>query len=165
MEMQRIYELGGRRVLVTRTGPLGCVPAELAQRSRNGACDPKLQRASELYNPQLEKTINQLNSQYHSNIFIAANTAKLHSDFISNPQASGFITSKRACCGQGPYNGLGLCTVAPNLCPNRDLYAFWDPFHPSAKASRIIVGQFMTGSSEYMNPMNLSTLLAMGEST
>ncbi|PKU61184.1 GDSL esterase/lipase At5g33370 [Dendrobium catenatum] len=163
--LMRIYELGGRRVLVTGTGPLGCVPAELAQRSRDGSCDPELQRASALFNPQLEKAINQLNSKYRSNVFIAANTGKTHADFISNPQAFGFITSKRACCGQGPYNGLGLCTVASNLCPNRNLYAFWDPFHPSERANRIIVSQFMTGSTEYMNPMNLSTILAMDEST
>ncbi|PNT69075.1 hypothetical protein BRADI_3g48830v3 [Brachypodium distachyon] len=32
----RLYKLGARRVIVTGTGPLGCVPAELAQHSRNG---------------------------------------------------------------------------------------------------------------------------------
>lgn len=75
--------------------------------------------------------------------------------------ATGFVTSKEACCGQGPYNGIGLCTPLSNLCQNRDLYAFWDSFHPSEKASRIIVQQILTGSYEYMHPMNLSTLLAM----
>lgn len=77
---------------------------------------------------------------------------------------AGFVTSKIACCGQGPYNGLGLCTALSNLCPNRDLYAFWDPFHPSEKANRIIVQQIMRGSTKYMNPMNLSTVLALDQS-
>lgn len=77
---------------------------------------------------------------------------------------TGFVTSKVACCGQGPYNGIGLCTPLSNLCPNRDIYAFWDPFHPSERANRIIVQQIFTGSSKYMHPMNLSTVKAIMES-
>ncbi|KAJ1443696.1 SGNH hydrolase superfamily [Sesbania bispinosa] len=163
--LQRLYDLGARRVLVTGTGPLGCVPAELALRSRNGQCDPELQRAAALYNPQLEQMIQQLNRKIGSDIFIAANTAQMHNDFVSNPTANGFVTSKVACCGQGPYNGIGLCTPLSNLCPNRDLYAFWDPFHPSEKANRLIVEQIMSGSTRYMKPMNLSTILALDAST
>ncbi|CAK9170922.1 unnamed protein product [Ilex paraguariensis] len=157
----RLYELGARRVLVTGTGPLGCVPAELGMRSRNGQCVPVLQQASTLFNPQLTQMLNGLNRKIGSDVFIATNTQLMHSDFISNPQAYGFVTSKIACCGQGPYNGIGLCTPLSNLCPNRDLYAFWDPFHPSEKANKIIVQQIMTGSTEYMHPMNLSTILAL----
>lgn len=73
----------------------------------------------------------------------------------------GFRTSKVACCGQGPYNGLGLCTVLSNLCSNRGQYAFWDAFHPSEKANRLIVQHIMTGSNKYMYPMNLSTIMAL----
>ncbi|KAL5837635.1 hypothetical protein ACOSQ3_014804 [Xanthoceras sorbifolium] len=160
--LMRLYDLGARRVLVTGTGPLGCVPAELAQRSRNGECSAELQRAASLFNPQLDQMLRQLNSQYGSDVFIGVNTRQMSNDFITNPQAFGFTTSKVACCGQGRYNGLGLCTPASNLCPNRDLYAFWDPFHPSEKANGIIVQQFMTsGSTKYMYPMNLSTIMAM----
>ena len=71
------------------------------------------------------------------------------------------MTSKIACCGQGPYNGIGLCTVLSNLCPNRDVYAFWDAFHPTERANRIIVDAILNGSSEVMKPMNLSTILAI----
>lgn len=156
--LSRLYDLGARKVLVTGTGPLGCVPSELAQRGRNGQCAPDLQQAASLFNPQLVQMLNGLNRRL-GNVFIAANTQQMHNDFINSPQTYGFITSKVACCGQGPYNGIGLCTIASNLCPNRDQYAFWDAFHPSEKANRIIVQQFMTGSSEYMTPMNISTML------
>ncbi|CAN6582241.1 hypothetical protein ACFX13_034415 [Malus domestica] len=163
--LERLYELGARKVLVTGTGPLGCVPAELAQHSTNGECAVELQRAASLFNPQLVDMINSLNSQFGSDAFVAANAYEMHMDFVSDPQAYGFVTSKIACCGQGPYNGIGLCTFASNLCPNRDLYAFWDPFHPSEKANRIIVQQILTGSNKYMNPMNLSTILALDTKT
>ncbi|KAI3423374.1 Lipase_GDSL domain-containing protein [Psidium guajava] len=159
--LMRLYDLGARRVLVTGTGPLGCVPAELATRSRNGQCAAELQQAASLYNPQLLQMLKDLNKKYKSQVFIGANTQQMHNDFVTNPQAYGFITSKVACCGQGPYNGLGLCTVASTLCANRDQYAFWDPFHPSQKANRLIVQQIMTGSTKYMEPMNLSTIMAL----
>ena len=90
--MQRLYELGARRVLVTGTGPMGCVPAELAQHSRNGECAAELQRASSLFNPQLTQMINQLNNEIGSTIFIAANTNMMHSDFIDDPKAFGTLT-------------------------------------------------------------------------
>ncbi len=91
--MQRLYDLGARRVLVTGTGPLGCVPAELASRSRNGECSAELNRAAALYNPQLIQMINQLNSEIGSEVFVTANAFDMHMDFISNPQAFGMSTS------------------------------------------------------------------------
>ncbi|KAK7337978.1 hypothetical protein VNO77_18572 [Canavalia gladiata] len=159
--LQRLYDLGARRVIVTGTGPMGCVPAELAMRGTDGGCSAELQRAASLYNPQLQHMIQGLNRKIGRDVFIAANTALMHNDFVSNPAAYGFTTSKVACCGQGPYNGIGLCTPLSNLCPNRNLYAFWDPFHPSEKANRLIVEQIMAGSRKYMKPMNLSTVLAL----
>ena len=74
---------------MTGTGPLGCVPAELAQRSRVGECAVELQRASALFNPQLAQMLNGLNSQLGSNVFIAVNANEMHMDWISNPQAYG----------------------------------------------------------------------------
>ncbi|KAL8544550.1 hypothetical protein ACS0TY_004936 [Phlomoides rotata] len=159
--LQRLHDLGLQRVLVTGSGPLGCVPAELAQHSTNGECAAELMKAAGLFNPQLVQMLDQLNQEIGSDVFVAANTKQMHLDFISNPQQFGFVTSKMACCGQGPYNGLGLCTPLSNLCPNRDLYVFWDPFHPSERANRLIVQQILSGSNTYMHPMNLSSIMAL----
>ncbi|XP_076929079.1 GDSL esterase/lipase At5g33370-like [Bidens hawaiensis] len=159
--LMRLYEIGLRRVLVTGTGPIGCVPAELAQHSRNGECSAELQRAAGMFNPQLQEMLDSLNSEVGSHTFIGVNIRQTSLDFVSDPGRYGFVTSKIACCGQGPYNGIGLCTPRSNLCPNRDIYAFWDPFHPSEKANRLIVQQIMTGSTDYITPMNLSTIMAL----
>ena len=87
--LQKLYDLGARRVLVTGTGPLGCVPSELAQRGTNGQCAAELQRAAALFNPQLEQMLLQLNRKLGKDVFIAANTGKTHNDFVSNPQQFG----------------------------------------------------------------------------
>ncbi|KAM0904240.1 hypothetical protein ACQ4PT_018124 [Festuca glaucescens] len=160
--LARLYELGARRVIVTGTGMIGCVPAELALHSLDGSCAPDLTRAADLFNPQLEQMLTELNGEVgHDNVFIAANTNRVSFDFLFNPQQYGFVTAKVACCGQGPYNGIGLCTPASNVCANRDVYAYWDAFHPTERANRIIVGNFMHGTTDHISPMNLSTILAM----
>ncbi|XP_076925393.1 GDSL esterase/lipase At4g28780-like [Bidens hawaiensis] len=159
--LEQLYNLGARRILVTGSGPLGCVPSQLALAGGNGQCAPGPQQAAFLYNPQLVQMIQGLNQELGSNYFVAVNAMKMQKDFISNPQAFGFITSKVACCGQGPFNGVGICNPTSNLCPNREVYAFWDPFHPTERANKIIVETIYTGSEEYMNPMNLSTIMAL----
>ncbi|KAK8969663.1 GDSL esterase/lipase [Platanthera guangdongensis] len=87
--VNRLYELGARRVMVTATGPLGCVPAELALRSRDGDCDVELLRAANLFNPQVIEIIRELNGQIGSDVFVSANAFRMHMDFISNPQLYG----------------------------------------------------------------------------
>lgn len=161
----RLYELGARRVIVTGTGMIGCVPAELALHSLDGSCAPDLTRAADLFNPQLERMLAELNSEVGGggSVFVAANTNRVSFDFMFNPQQYGFVTAKVACCGQGPYNGIGLCTPASNVCANRDVYAYWDAFHPTERANRIIVGNFMHGSTDHISPMNLSTILAIDD--
>ena len=90
---QKLYELGARRVLVTGTGPLGCVPAELAMHSQNGECATELQRAVNLFNPQLVQLLHDLNTEIGSDVFISANAFAMHLDFVSNPQAYGTYMS------------------------------------------------------------------------
>ncbi|KAG5055447.1 hypothetical protein JHK85_007957 [Glycine max] len=135
--LMRLYELGARRVLVTGTGPLGCVPSQLAMRSSNGECLAELQQATQIFNPLLDNMTKDLNSQL------------------------GFVTSKMASCGQGPYNGLGPCNPLSDLCQNRYAYAFWDAFHPSQRALEFIVDEIFKGTSNLMSPINLSTIMVL----
>lgn len=78
---------------MTGTGPLGCVPAELAQRSKKGECAAELQKAASLFNPQLIEMLQGLNRRLGSPVFIAANTHQVNTDFITNPQAFGIKAS------------------------------------------------------------------------
>lgn len=159
--MQKLYDLGARRVLVQGVGPIGCVPAELALHSLDGSCDRELQRAAEMYNPRLMALLADLNAGYGSDVFVGVNTQRIHNDFIDDPKAYGFETATQACCGQGRFNGMGLCTMVSSLCADRDAFVFWDAFHPTERANRLIVQQFMSGSVDYIAPMNLSTVLAI----
>ena len=89
--MQRLYELGARRVLVTGTGPLGCAPSQLAMRSRNGECVPVLQQAAQIFNPQLVQMTENLNRQVGADVFVAVNAYLMNMDFINYPQRFGLF--------------------------------------------------------------------------
>ncbi|CAI0468312.1 unnamed protein product [Linum tenue] len=96
-----------------------------------GECDPELVNAASLFNSELNRLVQQLNGRLGLVFVAAANSVTLYTAFRSNPEAYGFTETRVACCGQGPYNGLGQCTPASNLCPNRDEYVFWDPTNPT----------------------------------
>ena len=87
--MQRLYELGARRVVVTGTGMIGCVPAELAMHSIDGECARDLTEAADLFNPQLVQMLSELNADIGGDVFIAANTNRVSFDFVFNPQDYG----------------------------------------------------------------------------
>lgn len=87
--MQRLYELGARRVIVTGTGPLGCVPAELALHSQNGECAAELTRAVNLFNPQMVDMVRGLNRAIGADVFVTANTYRMNFDYLANPQDFG----------------------------------------------------------------------------
>lgn len=75
---------------MTGTGPLGCVPAELASSgSVNGECAPEAQQAAAIFNPLLVQMLQGLNREIGSDVFIGANAFNTNADFINNPQRFG----------------------------------------------------------------------------
>ncbi|MED6125827.1 hypothetical protein PIB30_072288, partial [Stylosanthes scabra] len=84
--LMRLYELGGRKVLVTGIGPLGCIPSQLAERSINGECVAEIQEAARIFNQLLIKMTTELNNQLTSPVFIVANSFQINMDFINQPQ-------------------------------------------------------------------------------
>lgn len=159
--LRRLYTMGARRVVVTSTGPLGCVPALRAMRSTDGGCAPDLQRATGLFNPQLNDIVRQLNREVGSQVYIFADMYSKNMGIFNNPTNYGFTDFSDACCGQGPHNGIGLCTPVSNLCPNRNVYLYWDNYHPSERACGIIVDEVFDGMSPIVSPMNVRQLMNM----
>ncbi|CAN1288685.1 GDSL esterase/lipase At4g28780 [Linum perenne] len=132
------------------------------QFSSNGDCATEPQEAAKTFNPKLFDMVDNLNRDVGTDIFISANAFSLKMDMIEKPQLYGFKTSKVACCGQGLYNGVGMCTEMSNLCANRDDYVFWDPYHPTEKALRLMVQKLKnTTSLDHIRPMNLNTMMAV----
>jgi len=107
--VQRLYELGARRVIVTGTGPLGCVPAELALHSQNGECAAELTRAVNLFNPQMVDMVRGLNRAIGADVFVTANTYRMNFDYLANPQAFGELDQTR--CRRWSFHGKPIKRV------------------------------------------------------
>ena len=76
-------------MLVTGTGPLGCIPAQLATRSINGDCVNEIQQAAQFFNQLLLQMTKDLNAQLGCDVFIVANAYQMNMNLITNPQSFG----------------------------------------------------------------------------
>ncbi|CAN0903332.1 GDSL esterase/lipase At4g28780 [Linum grandiflorum] len=128
---------------------------------RRDICDDELQTVVASYNARLAQLTTQINSDLDSQVFVFIDAFRLGNDVVNNPKAYGFVVSRVACCGQGAYNGEGPCTVASNLCPDRDVYVFWDSIHPTQRVVELLAYQIFYGSADFISPMNLSTIMAV----
>jgi phospholipase/lecithinase/hemolysin len=54
-------------------------------------------------------------------------------------QIAGFFEARRACCGTGTIETSVLCHQgAPGTCANATGYVFWDGFHPTDAANKVL---------------------------
>lgn len=82
-----------------------------------------------------------------------------NSAHISVVHRSGFTVTNRGCCGLGKYKGQLPCLpVVGGLCPNRNKYIFWDPFHPTQAVNELIGRRFFHGPPSDVSPMNVYQL-------
>lgn len=58
--------------------------------------------------------------------------------------AIGFFESRRACCGTGTMETSFLCNArSVGTCSNATNYVFWDGFHPSEAANRVLAASLL----------------------
>eukprot|EP00249_Psilotum_nudum_P037063 c938_g1_i1 orf=296-1387(+) len=142
-QLTQLYNMGARNIVVCNVGPLGCIPSQLAARnSQNGECVQYINNMVLSFNSGLERLVNQLNADLPGSKFIYADTFSAVFSYSSSPATYGFQFGDKGCCGLGKYNGQVPCLRYVTPCPNRDLYVFWDPFHPTQKANTLL-GNFL----------------------
>lgn len=57
---------------------------------------------------------------------------------------TGFFESRRACCGTGTVETSVLCDARSiGTCSNATEYVFWDGFHPSEAANKVLAGDLL----------------------
>ncbi|KAJ7296162.1 hypothetical protein O6H91_Y140100 [Diphasiastrum complanatum] len=159
-QLKKAYTLGARKVTVSNMGPIGCIPSQLAMSSQNGTCIPAVEQYATDFNSDLRVMLQELNRKLPGATFSYVNGYDMIMDYIKNPALYGFESSNKACCGQGAFNGLFVCTAVSSLCPNRSSYIFWDPFHPTDTVNTLIAKRIFTGPPSDISPVNVSKLLS-----
>jgi outer membrane lipase/esterase len=122
--VQRLIGAGATQLLVPNLPDLGRIPAGLATPAQSAG----LSQLSTAHNSLLRASLQTL-SQNNPNIsIIPIDNSALFNAVITNPGRFGFTNVTQPC----------LNTATGATCATPDTFLFWDTFHPTAAAHRLI---------------------------
>ncbi|KAF6985443.1 hypothetical protein CFC21_003304 [Triticum aestivum] len=132
---------GARRVAVISMPPIGCVPS---QRTLSGGmgreCSPDHNEIAELVNSGMGTAVDTLKAKYPGARVMLVDIYGYLLDMMVRPDGYGFRESTLGCCGTGMMEVAVLCNgVTSAVCGDVEEYLFWDSYHPTEKAYRILV--------------------------
>ncbi|KAK9194675.1 hypothetical protein WN944_005382 [Citrus x changshan-huyou] len=158
-QLQRLYNLGARKIVVSEIGPIGCVPAITSQNKHKGKCvEHKNQLVSE-YNSMLPAMLQNLTSSLQGSSFVNGHAYRLASDAIINPSNYGLKDASNPCCKTW-LSGIEGCIPFVEPCDRRDKYYFWDGYHPSEIVYSLFASRCINNAS-FCSPFSLKELVKM----
>uniref|UniRef100_A0ACD5VUZ2 Uncharacterized protein n=1 Tax=Avena sativa TaxID=4498 RepID=A0ACD5VUZ2_AVESA len=132
-----------------------------------GGCNEEINSAIAIYNKGLLAMVKRLNNRAGGSPtpgarLVFLNAVSSGKDLAANAAAYGFTVLDRGCCGVGRNNGQITCLPMQRPCDDRSKYVFWDAFHPTEAANRIIAAKvFNSSSTDFAYPMSVSRLAAI----
>lgn len=141
-QLSRLYQLGARKMVFHGLGPLGCIPSQRVK-SKTRQCLTRVNQWILEFNSNVQKLVASLNGRLPNAKFLFADTYPQVLDLIENPSTYGFRVSNTSCCNVDTSVG-GLCLPNSKICSNRSEYVFWDAFHPSEAANKVLAGKLFS---------------------
>ncbi|XP_044489324.1 GDSL esterase/lipase At5g03820-like [Mangifera indica] len=143
--VEDLYGLGVRRLGVTNLPPIGCLPAAITvYGAGSNQCVARLNQDATSFNVKLNNTSQSLINKLPSLKLVVFDVYQPLLDMINSPSDSGFFESRRACCGTGTLETSVLCNSRSiGTCSNATNYVFWDGFHPSEAANKVLAGDLL----------------------
>ncbi|KAJ0765673.1 putative triacylglycerol lipase [Helianthus annuus] len=148
--LQRLYELGARKFVVSGVGVIGCCPAQ-RKRSATSDCNVEVNTWSVKYNDGLKALLQELKTESSDIQYSYCETYDVMNNFIEHPEAYGFTEIKEACCGRGYLKAEFPCTPISTYCSNRKNHIFWDLYHPTEYTSSIFADSVYNASQPLLN--------------
>ncbi|XP_047307355.1 GDSL esterase/lipase At5g08460-like [Impatiens glandulifera] len=152
---------GLRKFLLAGVAPMGCIPSQLAV-SATGKCSKYVNNVVEMFNRRLKSLVIRLNTEFPESIFVYGDTFAAFSELIQNSTKYGLNVADKGCCGVGRNKGQISCLPFFRPCRNRDEYVFWDAFHPTQAANRIIAQRAYNNNNgtsfNYCYPINVKQM-------
>ncbi|XP_051123944.1 GDSL esterase/lipase EXL3-like [Andrographis paniculata] len=138
--IQDLYKLGARRIAVFSIPPIGCVPF---QRTLAGGstrrCADSYNQAAQLVNGKMKPQLDLLTQSLAESRVVYIDVYKPFLDLIQHPSNYGFEVNDKGCCGTGNIEVTMLCNKYSRICGNVSEYIFWDSYHPTERAYRVLV--------------------------
>ncbi|XP_073157537.1 GDSL esterase/lipase At1g54790 [Henckelia pumila] len=167
--IEKLYEQGARNFWIHNTGPLGCLPQNIAKFGTDASrldelgCVSSHNQASRLLNLQLHALCKKLQSQYPDSNVTYVDIFTIKSNLIANYSRYGFEQPVMACCGYGgpPLNYdshiscgqtklLNGTSLTAKGCSDSTEYVNWDGIHYTDAANQYVASQILTG--KYSDP-------------
>ncbi|XP_058077850.1 GDSL esterase/lipase At1g54790-like isoform X2 [Magnolia sinica] len=162
MGIYKLYDQGARKFWIHNTGPLGCLPQNIATFGKDPSkldeigCVSSHNRASKLFNLQLHALCTKLKGNFTDGNVTYIDIFSIKFNLISN-------FSRYACCGYGGpplnYDSRVACgqskilngsSVNTTVCDDTTEYISWDGIHYTEAANLYISTQILTG--KYSDP-------------
>ncbi|KAG2321120.1 hypothetical protein Bca52824_014333 [Brassica carinata] len=141
----QLYESGARKIGFVGVPPIGCLPIQ--RTSRGGLkrkCADKVNVAAQLFNTKLSRSLHSVAETLKNATLVYIDIYALCAQMIQNPKEYGFDDIDRGCCGTGLVELGPLCNQFTSLlCSNVSSYMFWDSYHPTERAYRILTKKFV----------------------
>ncbi|KAJ8430700.1 hypothetical protein Cgig2_012398 [Carnegiea gigantea] len=162
--IKKLHKVGVRRIFTANVPPVGCVPA---QRTLGGGlfrdCAKDRNHAAELFNGKLEAELKFLGDKLSNSEIVYMDLYSIFLDLIHNATNyvtsgnmtlqcliqsskslvllcnSGFEVIDRGCCGSGLIEAGPLCNSFSMLCGDDNKNIFWDSYHSSERAYKVII--------------------------
>ncbi|KAF8012684.1 hypothetical protein BT93_I0750 [Corymbia citriodora subsp. variegata] len=142
--LRELYGLGARKIGVLSLPPLGCIPSQRTLHGGPGrGCFGSANEAAALFNSKLNAGINSLKEELPGARLVYMDIYHPLLTIIQNPARFGFEVSTRGCCGTGNIEVSILCNSLddPETCKDDTNYLFWDSYHPTEAAYRVLTNQ------------------------
>ncbi|XP_050286413.1 GDSL esterase/lipase EXL3-like isoform X1 [Quercus robur] len=142
--LKELYSLGARRIGVFGAPPIGCVPS---QRTVAGGlhrqCGEGHNQLAMLFNAKLTTLLDSLNKDMPDSRMVYLDIYNPLLDLIEHPEKNGFKIAEKGCCGTGIIEVGPICNPLSAICTDVNDYVFWDSFHPTERAYKIITSQVL----------------------
>lgn len=129
----------------TNRAPTGCLPAAITLFGAGSSqCVARLNQDAISFNNKLNITSQSLKNNLPGLKLVVFDIYQPLLNLITSPSDSGFFESRRACCGTGTVETSVLCNARSiGTCSNATEYVFWDGFHPSEAANKVLAGDLL----------------------
>ncbi|GAB2277513.1 hypothetical protein Dimus_012220 [Dionaea muscipula] len=167
--IKNLYDHGAKNFWIHNTGPLGCLPQNIAKFGTDPSkldqlgCVSTHNQAAKLFNLQLNALCHKLRGQYTDANVTYIDIFTIKTNLIANYSRYGFEQPIMSCCGYGgpPLNydsrvGCGQTTfingtsVMARGCNDTTEYVNWDGIHYTEAANQYVASQILTG--KYADP-------------
>ncbi|KAL8268293.1 hypothetical protein R6Q59_002091 [Mikania micrantha] len=153
-QLMRLYNLGGRKIVLFGLAPLGCTPTEIQNFGTNGSpCVNSINDAVKNFNDKLKPLVDELNHHLQDAKFTFINVSHISSLQKVMPWPNV------PCC---EVMIDGQCAHTTTTCPIRVLSIYYDGLHPSEVGHRLIAtSSYISLSRMNAYPYDISRLIRL----